>query len=47
MYAAMSFAVARVAHLPAARAFARGWTVVAALAWLGVAAAALAQAWRA
>jgi hypothetical protein len=47
MYAAMSFAVARVAHVPAARAFARGWTVVAALAWLAVAAAALAQAWRA
>jgi Voltage-dependent anion channel len=47
MYAAMSFAVARVAHLPAARAFARGWTVVAALAWLAVTAAALAQARRA
>jgi hypothetical protein len=47
MYAAMSFAVARVAHLPAARAFALGWTVVAAVAWLAVAAAALAQARRA
>jgi hypothetical protein len=46
MYAAMSFAVARAAHLSAARAFARGWTAVAALAWLVVAAAALAQARR-
>ena len=41
MYAAMSFAVARVADLPAAHAFALAWTAVATVVWAVVAAAVL------
>jgi hypothetical protein len=41
MYAAMSFAVARVADLPAVHAFALAWTAVATVVWAVVAAAAV------
>jgi tellurite resistance protein TehA-like permease len=43
MYAAMSFAVARVADLPALHAFALGWMAVAAVVWAVVAAAAVSR----
>jgi hypothetical protein len=44
MYAAMSFGVAAAADLPAARAFARGWTAVAVAVWAVVALAAARRA---
>jgi tellurite resistance protein TehA-like permease len=43
MYAAMSFAVARVADLPAAHTFALGWTAVATVVWAVVLAAAMSR----
>ena len=43
MYAAMSFVVATAAGIPAAHAFAIGWTPVAVLVWALVAAAAVAR----
>jgi len=43
MYAAMSFAVARVADLPALHAFALAWTAVATVVWAVVVAAAVSR----
>ena len=47
MYAAMSFAVARVADLPAVHAFALAWTAVATVVWAVVVAAVLVRGRRA